>query len=156
MRRRRKRGRKRNIEMEGEVKGEEPDFWIPLWDLLGVLWVHCGPLGVTWVPTWSHLGSQVENKNLCSGHPPKRGARNKTFGFPFGTHLGYFGALWGLLGLLGSPIGTNFGVELGSKTFVPGTPFRRVPGTRLSTFLWDPFGILWGPFRPLEFPVGAF
>ena len=72
------------------------------------------------------------------------GARNRTKGLPFGTYLGYFGVLVGLLGLLGSSIGATLGVELASKNLVSGTPFRRVRGTRLSDASLGP---IWGTLK---------
>ena len=67
-------------------------------------------------------------------------------GLPFGTHLEYFGVLVGRLGLLGFPIGINLGIELGSKTFGPGTLFQRVSGTRFPGHL-----ILRDPLKFNEF-----
>ena len=66
--------------------------------------------------------------------------------------MGYFGVLVGLLGLLGSSIGATLGVELASKNLVSGTPFRRVPDTRLLdaslTPIWGTLGSFWAAWVP--------
>ena len=58
----------------------------------------------------------------------------------------------GFLGLLGSSIGATLGVELASKNLVSGTPFRRVPETRLLDASLDPIcgtlGSFWAAWVP--------
>ena len=59
-------------------------------------------IGIILEPIWGRLGLQ----NLCLGHPDFKGARDKIFGPPFGSHFGQSGAKLGKIAAFFTKIGS--------------------------------------------------
>ena len=59
-------------------------------------------IGIILEPIWGRLGLQ----NLCLGHPDFKGARDKIFGPPFGSHFGKSGAKLGKIAAIFTKIGS--------------------------------------------------